>query len=276
MTLPNSHRTLCLAAALVFSGSSALAQISVIGQLTDDRMVAPGSQYDGTVTVRNETDVPQEVKVYQTDYFFSFDGTTVYGEPGEAFRSNAHWVSFTPSFIDLDPHASSVVNYTVKVPDSTAGKPVEGSYWSMLMIEGVAPGSPESSKPAQPDQNRMGISQLIRYGVQIATHIAGTGKIEARFLDVRVQSEQDGSRFLVVDIQNVGDLWFRPTFSAEIFDASGASKGMFQGTQLRIYPGTSVRQRINLGKIPRGTYTVMMILDAGGDDLVGAEYTLTL
>ena len=275
MTLPNCLRTLCLAGSVSISAAIAPAQISVIGQLTDDRTVAPGASYDGTITVRNETDVPQEVKVYQTDYFFSYDGTTVYGEPGEAVRSNANWVRYTPTFIRLDPSASSVVSYSVKVPDSAAGKPLEGSYWSMLMIEGIVPGSPESSKPA-PDRNQMGISQLIRYGVQIATHIAGTGKIEARFLDVRVQTEEDGTRLLVVDIQNIGDLWFRPTFSAEIFDASGASKGIFQGSQLRIYPGTSVQQRINLGKIARGTYTVMMILDAGGEDVVGAEYTLTL
>lgn len=275
MTLPEYLRRLCLAVFLSLSASNALAQISVIGQLTDDRTVSPGSRYDGTITVRNETDATQEVKVYQTDYFFSYDGTTVYGEPGEAIRSNAHWVSFTPSFIRLEPHASSVVSYSVKVPDSAAGRPLGGSYWSMLMVEGIVPGSPESSKPA-PDQNQMGISQLIRYGVQIATHIAGTGKIEARFLDVRAQTDRDGSRLLVVDIQNIGDLWFRPTFSAELFDASGASKGVFQGSQLRIYPGTSVRQRVNLGNIPRGTYTIMMILDAGGEDVVGAEYTLTL
>ncbi|MBE0558177.1 MAG: hypothetical protein IH628_13170 [Proteobacteria bacterium] len=112
--------------------------------------------------------------------------------------------------------------------------------------------------------------------MQIASHVAGTGRKEVRFLGVRVQTETDGSRQLIVDVQNVGDLWFRPSFSAEIFDGSGNSMAVLKGSTFRMYPETSVRQRIDLGTLPRGKYTVVLILDAGGEDVFGAEYTLTL
>ena len=258
------------------SASAAVGQISVVGQLVDDRFIAPGARYDGSVMIRNDTDAPQEVKVYQTDYTFRFDGMTVYGEPGESVRSNARWISFTPSRLQLDPRATGVVHYAVAVPESTALGGVAGSYWSMLMIEGVAPGSPESSAPRPADRNTMGISQLVRYGLQIASHITGTGKKEVRFLDVRIQTEPGGSRLLIVDVENVGEVWFRSGFSAEIFDSSGNSKGTFQGSAFRMYPGTSVRQQINLGGLSRGKYTVVLLLDAGGEDVFGAEYSLML
>ena len=144
------------------------------------------------------------------------------------------------------------------------------------MVEGIAPGSPESPQPRPAEQTTMGVSQLIRYGVQIASHITGTGKKDVRFLDVRVRAEEDGSKQLIVDLQNAGDLWFRPTFSAEVFDDSGNSKGVFEGSLFRMYPGTSVRQMLDVGKLARGTYTVVFIVDAGGEDVFGAEYTLTL
>lgn len=276
MTYPNIRRRAFIAAWIALWISTASSQISVVGQLTDDRFVVLGTQYDGTITIRNDSDAPQDVKVYQTDYFFRSDGTTLYDEPGTVPRSNARWISFTPSVLRLDPHVTGTVNYSVAVPDSTEGGTISGSYWSLLMVEGIAPGSPESPQPRPAEQTTMGVSQLIRYGVQIASHITGTGKKDVRFLDVRVRAEEDGSKQLIVDLQNAGDLWFRPTFSAEVFDDSGNSKGVFEGSLFRMYPGTSVRQMLDVGKLARGTYTVVFIVDAGGEDVFGAEYTLTL
>lgn len=261
---------------IALSWLTASAQISVIGHLTDDRFVEPGTQYDGSIRVRNDTDVPQEVKIYQRDYFFAFDGTTVYGDPGRDARSNADWISYTPSLLRLEPHATGVVNYAVAVPDSTASEPVRGSYWSLMMVEAISPGSPESSQPRPAALPAMGISQQIRYGLQIATHITGTGTKDVRFLDVRMQTNEEGSTQLIVDVQNTGETWFRPAFSAEVFDAKGDARGTFRGQFFRMYPRTSVRHRIDLGDLPRGEYTVVLIVDAGGEDVFGAEYTLTL
>jgi len=145
-----------------------------------------------------------------------------------------------------------------------------------MMVEAIAPGSPESSQPRPADLPAMGISQQIRYGVQIATHIAGTGRKEVQFLDVRMRTGEDGSKQLIVDVQNTGDIWFRPAFSAEVFDAGGSSRGTFRGQFFRMYPRTSVRHRIDIGDLPQGEYTVVLIVDAGGEDVFGAEYTLTL
>jgi hypothetical protein len=263
-------------ASVILSTLPCPAQISVVGSLTDDRFVKAGTRYEGSVTIRNETDSLQEVKVYQTDYSFRFDGTTVYGEPGEDSRSNARWISYTPAFLRLEPRATAEVNYAVAVPDSLSGAPLSGSYWSLLMIEGIGPGSRESAQHNAPDRGGMGISQLIRYGIQIASHIAETGSKAVRFLDVRLEDGPGSSKELVVDILNTGESWFRPAFSAELFDASGNSKGVFKGSTFRMYPETSVRQRLSLGVLPRGKYTVVLMLDAGGEDVFGAEYSLTL
>jgi hypothetical protein len=79
---------------------------------------------------------------------------------------------------------------------------------------------------------------------------------------------------LQVDIENSGDLWIRPDVYVELIDAKGISKGKFPGVRYRLYPGTSVRQLIDISSVSSGTYKAMVVVDAGGDDIYAAEYTL--
>lgn len=255
-------------------GSAALAQVSVIGELSHDKEARPGERYDGIITIKNDSNEPQEVKVYQTDYLFFRDGTNIYGEPGKNERSNAKWISFSPSYVTVPPQSSVNVSYTVNVPPDAPSKKLVGSYWSMLMVEGIAKGSAESAVQKDPKKTQMGISQTIRYGIQIATHITQGATKKISYVDTKLLPMVKGKRFLQVDIQNDGDLWIRPEVYVELFDDKGVSKGKFPGTRYRLYPGTSVREMIDLSAVTPGTYKAIVVVDAGGDDVYGAEYTL--
>ena len=261
-------------AAMVIPRLSVFAQVSVIGELSQDRDARPGESYNGVIVVRNDTNEPQEAKVYQTDYQFHFSGTNNYGEPGSQLRSNAKWVSFSPSFITLPPQGTMAINYTVTIPKEAEGKKLVGTYWSMLMVEGVQKGSAESSLPQKEKQAQMGIMQTIRYGIQIATSITSTGVRKVDFVAVKLVTKDDGKKALQVDIENSGDIGMRPDVYVELFDEQGISKGKYYGVKYRIYPGTSVRQSIELSSIPKGTYKALVVVDAGGEDVFGAQYTL--
>jgi hypothetical protein len=260
--------------AIAFSVSGAFSQISVIGDLSNDKEAKPGDRYDGIITVKNDSEEPQEVKVYQTDYLFACDGTNNYADAGTTARSNAKWVSFSPSFFTIPPRSTATVNYTVLVPTDSAAKKLVGSYWSMLMIEGIAKGSAESAAQKDNKKPQMGIRQTIRYGVQVATHIAQTGTRKIDFLDAKLVTKDDGKKFLQVDIGNSGEVWVRPTMYVELFDDKGVSKGKFPGVAYRLYPGTSVRQMIDLSSVATGLYKALVVVDAGGEDAYGAEYNL--
>ena len=253
--------------------SNMRAQISVIGELSQDKDAKPGEKYEGMIVVKNDTNEPQEAKVYQTDYTFHFSGTNNYGEPGSNARSNARWVTFSPSFLTIPPQGMMAVNFVVNTPSDSQKKMV-GTYWSMLMIEGIPKGSAESSLPPKDNKAQMGIMQTIRYGVQVATHIAGTGTRNVKFLDVKLVSQEKQKRVLQVDIENTGDIGMRPETYVELFDEKGMTKGKFPGTKFRMYPGTSVRQVIDLSGVAPGTYKAMVVVDAGGDDVFGAQYTV--
>lgn len=251
-------------------------QLSVIGELSQDRDARPGETYEGIIVVKNDTDEPQEAKVYQTDYLFYFNGTNDYGEPGTTSRSNARWVTFSPASLVVPPQSSMAVNYTVTVPMDLKGQPLAGSYWSMLMIEGIGKGSAESTLPRDPTKTQMGIQQTIRYGIQLATHIPQTGEKKIHFVNAQLVTKDDGGKFLQVDIENTGDIGIRPEVYVELFDESGASVGRYEGHRYRLYPGTSVRQMINLSKAPQGEFRALVVVDTGGDDVFGAQYTIKL
>ncbi len=263
-----------LTTAVCVSCFLAQAQVSVIGELSNDKEAKPGDKYEGIINVRNDTNEPQEVKIYQTDYLFFRDGTNSYADPGTVARSNAKWIAFSPSFTTVPPQSTVNVNYTVTVPEDTPTRKLVGSYWSMLMVEGIAKGSAESATNKDPKKSQMGIRQTIRYGIQIATHIAKPGTKRISFVDTKLLPNENGKRMLQIDIENSGDLWIRPDVYVELFDDKGASKGKFPGVRYRLYPGTSVRQMIDLTTVTPGTYKAIVVVDAGGEDVYGAEYTL--
>jgi hypothetical protein len=271
MKIP-SMRCFLLALFLIVTWTAS-AQVSVIGELSQDRDVEPGETYSGTIVIKNDSNEPQEAKVYQTDYLFFSDGTNKYGEPGSHPRSNAPWVTFSPSFVTVPPQSTVTVSYSIAVPANTAGRTLIGSYWSMLMIEGIPKGSPESSG-ARAKKAEMGIMQTIRYGIQIASHIRNTGKRLVAFNDPKLVVDEKGKRIFQVTIENTGELGFRPEVYLELFNERGISQGKFPGVRYRLYPGTSVRESIDVSSVPQGKYKALVVVDAGGDEILGAQYEL--
>lgn len=246
-----------------------VAGVSVTSGLTYEKEADPGGTYKGTVQLRNNGESPQEVKIYQTDYLFFCDGRNIYGEPGKDPRSNADWITFSPRRLTISPRGTAQVNYTVEVPDN---KTLTGTYWSMIMIEGISSSSPEAVRQEK-DKVTFGISQVIRYGLQMRTQIGDTGTRKLKFLKTRLLKE-DKRRILQLDIENIGERLLRPALWAELYDEKGKSVGKFEGGKLGVYPATSVRFRIDLSQVPKGKYKALVVADCGGDDLFGATYTL--
>lgn len=245
------------------------AGVSIVGGLTHQKKAEPGETYKGSIIINNTNDQPQEVKIYQTDYCFRFDGTNDYGLPGKLERSNADWLSFSPRRLIILPKETAKVNYTIKVPNDLN---LVGTYWSMIMVEGIPKGSRESSQPEK-DKTKVGITQIMRYAIQMITHIGNSGERRLKFLETKLLREKE-KRFLQVDMENIGQRWLRPFLWAELYDENGRYIGRFEGRRKRIYPGTSVRYTVDLTNVPEGTYKALVVADSGGDYIFGANYTL--
>jgi urease gamma subunit len=250
------------------------AQVTVEGNTVREHQAQPGDTYSASFVVTNASDEPQQAKLYQTDYFTSADGTNLYGAPGTSSRSNARWVSVPSLALLIPPRSSREVTVTVAVP---ATLPLTGTYWSMVMVEGVPHGSGESTLPTVARQKvQAAVVARIRYAVQIVTHVGADARREARFEAPTVRATADGTKLLQVDVVNTGVRSFVPALALELFAQDGTRVKTASAAREITYPGTSLRQQFNLGPLPSGTYRALVTLDAGADAVFGAQYTLKL
>jgi hypothetical protein len=171
--------------------------------------------------------------------------------------------------IEVPPGGVADVSYTIKVPEDEA---LVGTYWSILMVEVVAP-QPLDLAAVGADKLSLGINQIVRYAVQVVTHIGESGDRRLNFLDTRLLRDAQ-ARILQLDIENTGSRWLRPTVSAELYSDEGRLAHSFEGETLRVYPGTSVRYRLDLSDAKPGKYKAVVIADCGGDDVFGATYSV--
>lgn len=248
---------------------AARAQVAVLSSNVEERQAAPGETYAGRIVIANASKQPQAVRIYQSDYRFFANGTSLYDDPGTTARSNARWITPQSQRVVVPPGGEVTVPYSVKVP---AGDSLAGTYWSAILVEGAtAPPLPV----ARGSQPQLGLSQVIRYSVQIATHIGSTGKRAVRFeKPAATTNRETGAGSLDLDVISTGDRAVRPKLSVELYDSQGVLHGKASQVRGLVYPGTSFRQHFDFGKLPRGTYKAVVFADTGDETVLAAQFTI--
>jgi hypothetical protein len=266
-----------LALLLASSPLDAGAQLQIVGSNVIEQRGAPGEELRGTITIQNVGAAEQEARVYLRDYAFHADGRSEYGDPGTSPRSNAGWMTLSASQLRLAPGQSATVTYALRIP-AKPDAPPSGSYWSLVMIEGIAPGSAESSRPrAAQARVQMGLQVSIRHGVQVATHVTGGAARElVRITNPAVSRDSTGAKQLTFDVSNAGELAVRPVMRVELYDEQGQRVAATEQQRGLLYPGSSLRQQFGFGALPSGTYRALVVADTDGEEMFGARFTLKL
>ena len=255
---------------IVICTATAHAGVVVIGNLARTVNVQPGDAFDGVVFLKNTDSTSADVRLFQTDYLCKADGTNDYGLPGRAPRSNAEWITVSPTRVRLMGGETRPVRYKGRVPQNPK---LAGTYWSMLMVEPIVE---EAAVPANdPTKVAMGLKTSIRFGIQLVTEVGKNAKASLQVKEKRLVSNSDKRNF-ELDIANDGDRLLIPSMTVEMFDKTGASVGRFDAGRARIYPECSVRAKVDLSGIPDGKYTAMVLLDSGESQVLGAQYDLEI
>jgi hypothetical protein len=259
-----------LAAMVLAAGVSTTVrgQVSVLSSTVEEHTGAPGESYTGRIAISNTTADSQAVRIYQTDYQFQANGTSSFDQPGSTPRSNARWISLQSAQVLVGPHNTMSVPYTVVIPRSDS---LRGTYWSAVMVEGI--GAPASLHTAA-DRPQVGITTVIRYAVQVATHIGSSGTRTIHLSTPRATQKPDSGAFIDADVENTGERAYRPELWIEVYDAQGKLRGTAKQSRGLLYPGTSLHQRFALGALPAGTYKAVIYADTGEDSVYAAQYTV--
>lgn len=240
------------------------ASIEVVGSLRHINKVALGDVYKGEIKIQNSGDVEQEVRIYQTDLLYNYEDFTYYNDPVSHDRSNANWIQFSPKTTIVAGNSTMYIQYEVTIPQSDT---ILGTYWSVLMVEGVNPIDPAK-------EGEFNINTVTRYAIQIVTEIEDMGEGKLEFLEPILIREGD-HLFLAIDIVNIGEHYIVPDVSIELFDESGESVKVILAAKKGLFPTTSARYRFDLEGIEEEkTYQTVIIADGEGEDVFGLEYTL--
>jgi hypothetical protein len=243
----------------------AAAQIAVVGSTVEERTASAGQRYEGAILVRNLTTQPQPVRVYQSDYRFFADGTSHFDSAGSTPRSNARWITPSASALVIPASADVTITYSVAVP---AIDTLRGTYWSAVMVEGV----PSAPPPAGAHQ--VGLGAVVRYAVQLATHLQVAGSRRVKLTKDAFAPDSAGGRRLDMVVENVGDRAYRPSLWVELYDAAGTLRARQQQQRGLLYPGTSLRQRFVFPRLPAGSYKAVVFADTGDDAVFAGQYRL--
>lgn len=251
---------------LLPAGRALAGGISVVSSLAWTADLQPGGQAQGKILIHNGSNKAGDVRIYQTDYQFTADGKNDFGDPGTCPRSNAAWITVKPAQLTVAPGQTATAYYNVSVPNNPK---LTGTYWSLIMVEPMAPPPPAIGK----GKPQLYLRTVLRYAIQIATNIGDTGKRNLRFSNRKLVTN-GASRYLQLDIENTGQRVLIPLLWAQLYDKTGASAGRFEGKRRRLYPGCSARFHIDLTSVPPGDYTAMVVADNGDAYVFGARYTL--
>jgi hypothetical protein len=245
----------------------ALAGVTPEGEATHVRSARPGDSYRGSIAIRNAGPAVAQVKLYQTDYSFFADGNNHFDLPGSHSRSNGPWLQLNREQITIAPHSAVTVDYEVRVP---ADARLTGTYWSVVMVQEL-PAAEASGVP----RAGMNLGQTLRHAIQIVTEIGDSGRSEVAFRNARLMHE-GAKREFDIDLENTGDRWLRTDVWLELHDSLGHIVGRFPAPRRRTFPGTSVRNRIELSAAPAGKYLGLLVADGGRNDLFGMQIELDL
>lgn len=258
------YRLFFLLSILIVLSLSSNASVEVLGSLKQSHNGKPGDVIKGEIRIQNNDNTDQEVKVYQTDLLYNLQENTFYDDPGTHNRSNAKWIQFSPKSVILKAKEVRIIQYEITVPKSDT---LKGTYWSVLMVEGVVPIDPNQ-------KGDLSIRTVTRYAIQVVTELTDKGKGSLKFLEPTLVKEGD-KLFLAVDLVNNGDHYISPDVSIELFDEKGTSVKVITAPKKGLYPTTSARFRIDLEGIPGGkTYQAMIVAAGLDNDVFGLEYKL--
>src|SRR5437868_455333 len=104
-------RTLLFFLFLFFLFPSSEAGVVVIGNLARTAAIKPGDAFEGVIFLKNNGTQSADVRLSQTDYHCQADGSNEYSEPGKSPRSNANWITVSPTRLKLAAGETQPVRY---------------------------------------------------------------------------------------------------------------------------------------------------------------------
>ena len=255
-TRPNAWLALALAAAALLWGGARAQSAAVVDPASTLHRAQPGETVEGAARFTNPGDGPLPLRLYLSDWSFDAVGNFAFAEPGSTARSASGWLSFAPTAVEVPPSGSSVVRYTVAVPEDAG----PGTHWAVLFAESE-PSAPEPGQPAAAISVRVG--HIVYVNVP---PLASEGAIRGIFGEP--PTEAFPAYRLLVQYANTGNAAQGVEGTLSVRDERGEAVIEAAVDRQVVLPGSERVLQFNLvGPLAAGNYTALVVLDYGAEDV---------
>jgi len=214
------------------------------------------------VKITNRSTIRQSMQTSIGDWYRDSLGNHVYLKPGEMKeRSNAAFVSITPSFIEIEPNETAEVLVSIQIP--SVDTIVNQMTWSMLFVKGTV----EKTSPFVPEnQLATQIRESYRFGVHIYNTPSTTNEAKAVLEDFMVTqaTPTDSVVKYMLRSKNDGDVIIKCKSYLEITNLNTGETVKVDPDEFTIFPNEIKTSIFTLpSDLTGGEYSVLGILDYG-------------
>lgn len=247
--------SLLLAAATTWSQGAPARQGLIIEPATLAFALKAGQSQTQTIRISNGLNVRQSFNVYLSDWLRDTLGNHSYVAPGSLSRTCSPFMATDKTFFELEPGQSSVVNVTMRIPDTAT---TEQMRWSMVFIETVA-----EKKTPKADEKVL-LYQQMRMGIHVYQTPATLSSREVRMQGLDYEPKNQNR--LRITCQNTGEVMIRCKSTVELVSMTDGKKVQIDPVDFPMFP--EQRRYVDFyipAKLPKGKYSVVAAVDAGSD-----------
>lgn len=229
--------------------------------------LAPGETYSGELIAENPADEEVKAKIYLEDWVYTAGGTgeKKFTPVASTPLSCSKWVTFTPTQETIPPFGRITVRYTVTVPPSA-----QGTYYSVLFIETLLGNTVDEE----------GVNVLVagRIGALFFVQVKGTTERNGRIKSIQLNAPQGNKPMEVATtFENTGNVDITLGGNFLIMDESGKIQGRGDLNKIYTFPGSTESGKTQwVGRLPKGSYQILLTYDLGKGKNLVEERTLTV
>jgi hypothetical protein len=217
----------------------------------------PGVPFEFDLSTVNSGDIPVDMNVEITDFWYDEKNEKVFSSPGTSPRSAANWIQFVPDHFEVRPHGTQKMKAIVTPPADA-----KGGYYAVLFVQ---------SKPqlSFPKNDGKGVFTSMRIGCLVLLRAENTEDYKVELSDVKVTPPTDTRGFSVdFSLLNAGNTHLFPVARVAVLDSNRKLAAKAESVEKRYLPGQKNSMHVEwAGTLPAGNYTAVLTVAYGEDHI---------
>lgn len=215
----------------------------------------PGVPFEFDLSTVNTGDIPVDMHVEITDFWYNEKNEKVFSSPGTSPRSAANWIQFVPDHFEVGAHGTQKMKAIVTPPADA-----RGGYYATLFVQS----KPELSFPKSDGK---GVFTSMRIGCLVLLRAESTEDYKIELSNVKLTPPADARGLSVdFDLLNASNTHIFPVARVAVLDSNRKLVAKGESEEKRFLPGQKNSMHVEwAGKLPAGNYTAVLTVAYGED-----------